>query len=109
MKRWARRLLSLLFVLVWLVVMSFPITAVLLASRGELQIGGEQRHLRLFMVQEDENQGVGIQWTRPRLWQSNCIKTNLSYVMWVGEGENATFCQCADPQTGALASAGSCS
>ena len=108
MNRWLRRLLSILFVIVWLVVMSFPITAVLLASRGELQIGGEQRHLRLFMVQEEENQGVGVQWTRPRLL-SDCLKTNLSYFMWVGEGENATFCQCLDPQTNTLASAGSCS
>lgn len=109
MKPWTRRLLYFFIFIVWFVVMSFPIVAILLASNGELEIGSDRRHLRLFMVQEDENQGVGIQWTRPRLFEPDCLKTNLSYVMWVGEGENASYCQCANTQTGALGSAGSCS
>ncbi|MEM7116839.1 MAG: hypothetical protein AAF614_30690 [Chloroflexota bacterium] len=88
--------------------MSFPIVAILLASQGELDIGSERRHLRLFLVQEDENQGVGIQWTRPRLFESECLKTNLGYIMWVGEGENATYCQCVDAQTNTLGSSGGC-
>ena len=108
MKRWPRRLLYSVILLVWLVVMSLPLVAIVLASRGELDIGSERRHVRLFMVQEDESQGVGIQWTRPRLFEPDCLKTNLNYVMWVGEGENATYCQCADAQTGALTSSSGC-
>lgn len=88
--------------------MSFPVTAILLASRGEIDIGSDRRHLRLFMVDAEENQGVGIQWTRPRLFERNCLKTDLNYIMWSGEGEGSEYCQCVDPQTNQIGSANSC-
>lgn len=108
MNPWLRRILYLLFFLFWLAIMAFPVVAFTLATNGELQLGGEQRHLRLFMVQEEGNQGVGIQWTRPQRGASTCIKTNLSYFMWEGEGQSSAFCQCFDPQTNASLSANSC-
>ena len=108
MNPWARRILYFLFFLLWLAVMAFPITAFTLATNGELQLGGDQRHLRLFMVQEDQNQGVGIQWTRPQRGDVPCLKTNLTYLMWSGEGQGTTFCQCFDPQTNAPLAANSC-
>ena len=103
MKRWLRRLLYLLIIVVWLGVMIFPSVSFLLAMKGQLTLGSSPRnHLRLFMVQEDDTNGVGIEWTRPLLGQSDCAQTSITYLLWDGEGENTYYCQCYDPLTGNL-------
>lgn len=97
MKLWLRRFAYVLAVLLWLIVMSFPVVAFVLATQQELQIGSDAgTHLRLFLVQEAETEGVGIQWTRPGGQTDNCFQSRLTYLMWEGEGEKATYCQCYD-------------
>ncbi|MEW5988710.1 MAG: hypothetical protein AB1791_18940 [Chloroflexota bacterium] len=98
MRRRLRPLLYLVIVVVWLVVMSLPVLAFLLATRGSVQIGGDARsNVRAFLVLEEDSQGVGIQWTRPHRDQPHCANTSLVYLLWEGEGENARYCQCFDP------------
>jgi hypothetical protein len=102
MKRWGRRLAYALVALLWLVVMSFPVLAFLLAARGQVQFGVDpDRHLRLFLVQERNFEGVGVEWVRPYGEQPACTQTAVRYLMWAGEAENVSFCQCVDPLTGA--------
>ena len=97
MNRWLRRLLYFFVVVVWLAVMSFPLVAAILAVRGEIQLGDDPRsHLRLFLVQERQAQGVGVEWTRPVSKRASCSQSSVSYLLWEGEAENVVYCQCYD-------------
>ena len=107
MKRWPRRLLMLTFVLLWLAVMLFPTLAVVLARNGQIQLGdSDGRHWRLFLLQEPDFEGLGLERARstaPPLSApaAVCLQTSVSYWLWAGEGQDALYCQCTDPTTGA--------
>jgi hypothetical protein len=103
MNPWLRRLLYGVIFIIWLVVMSFPVFAFLLATQGEIQFGNEPRsHLRLFLLQEPDVGGIGVEWTRSFLRQPTCSQTTVTYVLWEGEGDNVSFCHCYDALTGEL-------
>ncbi len=93
MKHWLRRFLYLVVVVLWLAVMSFPILAFSLAGKGELRFGED---VRLFMVQEEGAEGVGLEWTRPFSPKPSCTRTTVTYLMWEGVAENTTYCQCSN-------------
>jgi hypothetical protein len=96
MKRWLRRLGYLTIVIVWLVVMAFPIFAFTLAGRGELMFGeAAGSHVRLFLLREPDAEGVGVVWTRPYRSNPDCTQTSVTYIMWEGDSENTRYCQCA--------------
>lgn len=91
--------------------MLFPVLAVVLATQEQIQIGGDAgSHVRLFLLQDRESEGVGIEWTRRVQEPPRCAQTSLIYLMWEGEGDNATYCQCYD-ETGAtvVSTPGACS
>ncbi len=103
MKQWLRRLGCFLLVLVWLVIVSLPLLAVMIAGSGQVRLGAqESAHVRLFLVQEEESNGLGIEWTRSFKQAEGaegagpCWRTSVSYWLWEGEGENVTYCQCVD-------------
>jgi hypothetical protein len=106
MKQWLKRAGYLLVILLWLVLVSFPVVAFLLATQGQLQIGDESSGLRLFLLQDADSQGLGLQWTRPYENPENpdpttCTRTLLRYWLWEGGGtdQNLDYCQCFNPQT----------
>ncbi len=100
MNRWLRRFLIFLGLIAWLVVMAFPFTAFILATQGQMQIGSDPAsHVRLFLIQEEDSQGVGLEWIRPSRQRSNCSQGTISYFLWEGDGENVSYCQCFDPAT----------
>ncbi|GIK56091.1 MAG: hypothetical protein HND44_01680 [Chloroflexi bacterium] len=104
MKRWPRRFSYVLIVISWLMVMCFPTFAFTLARNGQIEVGSNPRnHLRFFMVQEKNADGIGVEWTRPLSGQSTCAKTSVTYLLWESDGQNqnVTYCQCSDPVTGA--------
>lgn len=102
MKSALRRLAYFVVFLLWLLIMLFPVVAVVLATQEQIQIGKETNsHVRLFLLQEGENEGVGIEWTRHVREPERCTQTSLFYLIWEGEGDNATYCQCYD-ETGAV-------
>lgn len=102
MKKWLTRLGCLLLVLLWLILISFPFVAINLARQEQIQIGTNAgTYLRLFLVSEKEFNGVAVEWSRDLGGLYQCRQTSVSYWLWEGEGENANYCQCADP-------AGSC-
>lgn len=95
MRLWFRRLLYLVGLLIWLGFMVFPVVAFFLATSGQVMVGDNGRsHLRLFLVQEDDGSGVGIEWARRSRQDDACLKTSVNYVLWEGEGETAVYCQC---------------
>lgn len=104
MKRWLRRFGYLAFVIIWLMVMCFPTFAFVLAANGQLELGSSPRnHLRFFMVNEEDADGLGVEWARPLLGNSSCAKTSVTYFFWEGgeANQNVSFCQCVDPLTDA--------
>lgn len=96
MKRTPRRVLYFLLLVLWLIIMLCPVFAVVLAARQQIQIGdGPQSHLRIFLLQEPDARGVGVEWARPSA-AAGCAQTSLTYWLWRGEGQNARFCSCYD-------------
>jgi hypothetical protein len=99
-KRWLRRLLYLILFIIWLLFMAFPFVAFRLATNGQVQIGDES-HLRLFLVQETDANGLGVEWRRQLFQPDNCLRTSVGFLMWEGDSEGVTYCQCYDPATDA--------
>lgn len=109
MNVWLRRILMVLFVLFWLALILTPSLAFVLARNGQIQIGAsEGRHWRLFMVQQADAEGVGLERGRPvsppddASDSAACLQTTISYWMWAGEGQGTRYCQCVDSVTGDL-------
>jgi len=92
MKRWFRRVVYLVVLFIWFVLISLPFFAVLVAARGEVHVGSA----RVFLLQEVDLQGVGLEWERPFPHHPSCTKTTVHYLMWEGQAENTAFCLCAD-------------
>jgi hypothetical protein len=105
MRQWWKRAGYVVFILLWLILVSFPVAAFFLATQGEIRIGDNSSGLRLFMLQESDNQGLGIQWTRsiddPNQESAVCSQTSLRYLLWEGDaaGQSSDYCQCFDPET----------
>lgn len=106
MKPSLRRALYTLIFIGWLAVLALPALAFILAARGEIQLGDDpQRTVRLFLVDEEEADGLGLLRTRPVSEAPYCVETRVRYLLWSGRGESATSCQCyADGSGTALVS-----
>lgn len=103
MRRWSIRLALMIFVIVWLIVVSFPFIAFILATNGEVTVGPDQgSHLRLFMVRSAERKGIGLERVRRISRQSDCFLVRVNYLLWEGSesGQDVDFCVCYDPETG---------
>lgn len=101
--RWLRRFFYFFLFVIWLSVMLFPCMAFSLAMNQQVQVGQSERsHARVFLLQDEGNEGVGVVWKRPFLAQTGCYKTSVSYLMWQGVGENVTYCECLDLQSNNL-------
>lgn len=83
--------------------------AFLLATEGQIEIGDNQSGLRLFLLQDTDSQGLGLQWTRSYTnttvnneSASTCSRTSLRYFLWEGETseQNSDYCQCFNAQNG---------
>ena len=106
MKPWARRALYGTIFIAWLTVLALPALAFVLAARGEIQLGDDpQRSIRIFLVSDDDNGGVGLLRSRPVSDAPYCVQSSVRYLMWSGSGESAISCQCyADGSGGGLVS-----
>jgi hypothetical protein len=111
MNRWIRRLSMLLIVTLWLVIMTIPMFAFVLARSGQIQIGqSEGRHWRLFLLQDAQAEGVGLERAREIALPpgapatARCLRTTVNYRMWSGVGEDVAFCQCVDQKSGSMLS-----
>jgi hypothetical protein len=95
-------------VLVWILIMLIPVGLFILATQGEIRISHGNRvpdpasHplLELRLLSEIRNQGLVIT-TSSVAQQSTaageslaCVLTHVRYLLWEGEGENASYCDC---------------
>lgn len=111
MNVWARRLLMLSILLIWLAIMILPALAFILARNGQFQIGrADDRHWRVFLIQEAETEGLGLERSSRVPPPDNageparCLRTTVGYWLWSGEASNAdyttAYCQCFDATSG---------
>jgi hypothetical protein len=106
MNPWPRRLLYLFLILVWFMLISIPMIAFTLAARQQIQVGpAEGNHVRLFLIQERDAEGIGLETRRSAGHDANCMQASVRYLMWAGTPENVTYCQCIDTASGELQSA----
>ena len=99
MKRWSRRLLFIIFIVLWLILLCFPFTALVLAMSDEITIGAESRsHIRLFLVNSSDHTGLGLEVSRPVRGEEGCYRTDVRYMLWEGreEGLNVSFEECVE-------------
>lgn len=110
MNKTAKRVVIIILVVIWFILIMLPSLAVILASREQIQIGVGETSLRLFLLQEADVEGLGLEFMRPSSANPNCIQSTVNYFMWVGESQNIVYCLCQDPQTGNMLPAigGSC-
>ena len=100
MKRWPRYFGCIIFLLVWLFLISLPALAFIIATRGQIDLGNqESQYLRLFLLHENDAEGLGVEWTRPFSSQPLCRQTNVHYLLWRGQPQNSSYCQCVNVAT----------
>ena len=112
-KNLARRLSYFAIGLIWLLILLFPLVAFRLAAAGEIVLGSDPgRQMRVFLIQEPDAEGIGIERIRPVATTESVQlrETVLTYLMWAGKGENTRFCQQFDRTSGAFlgSQAGAC-
>ena len=103
-KAWLKRFGCLLLVLLWLIAMIFPTFAFVLAAQEQIEVGERTGwYVRFFVVDEADGEGIGVESARPFFGENQCVKNNISYLMWEGNTleQNNSYCQCYDPDTGA--------
>ncbi len=81
--------------------MTIPFFAFSLAARSQLQLGSaEGTHIRLFLIQEKDAEGVGVERVQPVSADSDCTQNSVTYLMWKGDAEDVAYCLCVDAETG---------
>ena len=83
----------------------------MLAARGELMIGSDQSsNVRVFMVNDDQVEGIGFQRVHTVGSNPGCLKTSVKYLLWEGQNAslNTSFCECYDLETGYVDTTQSC-
>ena len=83
--------------------MLLPTMAFMLSRNGQMHLGdSDGRHWRLFLLQDAEAQSLGLERGRPvepplEAPSASCLKTTVTYWMWVGEGQDTVYCACVAP------------
>ena len=84
--------------LIFLIILGLiPLFGCRLVTQGVLQFGDEEgRFLNIFMLQDPDQEGIGMQWSRAFDDEAVCTRTTVRYYMFVGEGENFDYCECTN-------------
>jgi hypothetical protein len=81
------------------------------AFRGEITIGNDtESHFRTFLVQGEDSNGLGFEWSRVSRSDEACQKISVKYLLWEGSAEqiNTDYCQCTDQGVGQVQFSDSC-
>ncbi len=99
-----RRPGCLLGLLLWMVFLMLPLGLFILAIEGDITIyhgGGvperlEHPRLQIRLVSEIDYRGLNVNTSSVNRSGSNtmCIQTDVRYLLWQGDGEAATYCDC---------------
>ncbi len=85
--------------LLWFGLILTPCLCIVLATQGEIsvQLGNPSANvLRFWLVNEARERGIGI--SSPTVFNISanavCIRTNVSFLFWQGQGKSTNFCEC---------------
>lgn len=100
--RLVRNVGYVLFVVVWLIVMTIPCLSFALVSRGELSWDRSTHDWdRVWLLQESRQRGLGYQSERVISDQSAsggpiCVRNSVRYFLWQGSaaGADTDYCEC---------------
>lgn len=91
-------------IIIWFVIMLIPMALIILAIEGNItvhhgrSVPDRHEHPRLQIRLITELDYRGFQITNSTLDQDSeanlCIQTNVRYILWQGDGEDAQFCDC---------------
>jgi len=100
-KKWLRRSGCLVIFLVWLAFMLLPCAVVTLLVNKEITFSRSElpdHEYRLFALQEPDLRGFGFSRTGVKSGGKDapnvCMLTQVSYLLWEGEAEGLTYCNC---------------
>lgn len=97
--------------MLWVILMCLPLMAFVLAVKGEVKLGNQAKsHVRIFMVQGEKEDGLGIEYSRRVTENAECFRSSIRYLLWNGEAEkvNADYCQCFAYQEGRMINSSPC-
>ncbi len=99
-----RRAGCAVLLIVWFLMLSLPLGFFILAIEGQITLAhgsdvpDRHEHPRIQVRLVTEIDYRGLQFTNSTIDQQNdltlCVQTNVRYLLWQGEGETATFCDC---------------
>ena len=100
-----KRILRVLFLLIWLTLLLAPCLALYIASRGELRLRtgpAPEQEIRLWLVQDAQRAGMGLAYASERSsGNERCFQTEVQFLLWRGrqlDDDTATrFCACYAP------------
>lgn len=93
-----RRAGCIVAVILWFMLVLTPCFCIALASQGEIAIRlGDVpgQSLRFWLLNEPDERGIGI--SRPSIHSTHnmtCMQTDVSFLLWQGQAEGSTFCDC---------------
>jgi hypothetical protein len=99
-----QRIGCLLMIPIWLLFAITPLVMIILAVEGDITIehGGDVPNkfqhplFQLKLVMEEDFRGLNI--TNSSLYREGendfCIQNNVRFILWEGEGDPASYCQC---------------
>lgn len=88
----------------WVVLLSIPTFMFILATQGEIAVwhgdrvpsSSEHPLLKITLLMEMETRGLNI--TTSNIGSDGdgevCVQTHVNYLLWEGEGEFASYCDC---------------
>ncbi len=103
-RAWWKRPGCLLQLAVWVIIMMIPLIIMVLALQGDITIAHrgdvpnkfQHPFFQVRLVMEVDYRGLNI--TNSSILREDtdnmCIETHARFLLWEGEGEPATYCQC---------------
>jgi hypothetical protein len=102
--RWFARGGCALLTVVWFLILLLPCFFIVLASQQQITIsqgGLPDQQIRIWLIMESAQRGLGFSSTATYPVKEAglptdgvCLQTNVSYILWQGQGEASQYCEC---------------
>lgn len=93
-----RRFGCLILLVCWFSFVLSPCILITLAQQGEITLSqGELpgQNIRVWLIMEIDERGVGISSTsQHEINGAQCLQTDVNFVLWEGEAESVSYCEC---------------
>lgn len=115
-----RRIGCGLLLVIWFSILLLPCFLIVLAVQQEIVVsqgGAPGQQLRLWLISEADERGLGISTASVRQTSPNalCVQTNVRFLMWSGHDDPLAYCDCYEradedaPWSSVSSASGECS